>query len=468
MRHRRKVIDVRGASRRDFIRLSTYVGAALGLRPWRIFQHLDDHAGEALASEAACSTTNRSVHLVAGTGGFAWFQLLWPHVDVAQAANASFAYHAPGAGRLLAGTDKPLYLSPQAPWAAYGAAKAVTAMMAGTNETHTAAPVSSSTVSQGTGLFAACAALQSAQPTLVPVIGVNQAGTALPFGAAAGAPSVATVADTDGMVGLFNSVAASAMGTLSDAKDARNFEAYFKALVGLSPLARRSTMATPLLTGKTAANLLGLNLASQLSPTADDLTAYGVTSGSPSNLQALAKGLITTAKAFKLGLTNCVLLPAMNDDPHGAFTDMAGLVERVTTLGKILDGFMADLMGVDDPTCAGRKLGDNLVVTVHGDTPKTPLDRNVWPDATPGNSNWVYAMGGGLLKTGWFGGVKRDGTVATWNPDTGADLSTGSSADTAAAACGAILFAVAKGDARRISDFFRGSTLAGVTRLQQM
>ena len=28
----------------------------------------------------------------------------------------------------------------------------------------------------------------------------------------------------------------------------------------------------------------------------------------------------------------------------------------------------------------------------------------LWPDGTPNNTNWLYVMGNGQLKTGWFGG----------------------------------------------------------------
>ena len=61
-----------------------------------LLNFLSDTAGSAMADEASCSATNRSVHLVAGDGGFAWFQLLWPHVDVAMSGNDSFAFHKPG------------------------------------------------------------------------------------------------------------------------------------------------------------------------------------------------------------------------------------------------------------------------------------------------------------------------------------------------------------------------------------
>jgi hypothetical protein len=427
-------------------------------------------AGKALASEMSCVPNNRSVHIVAGNGGFAWFQLLWPHVDVAAANNASFAFHAPGMAITPQGTDKPLALAPEAPWQGNTASgtRLVTAFMSGSNETHRSNPVSSSTIAAGTGMFAACAALQASTPTLVPVIGVSAGNTAMPYGTATGAPGIAGVGNSGGMVDLFNSAASSAMGTLSTAKDAALYEAYYKGFLGLSSAAGRSTYTRGLRTGKVAANLLGVNLSNQLRPSAGDLSRYGISGGSPNKLTELAKGLITTAKAFKLGLTSSVLLPAFEDDPHGAFADMGTLNMTITTIGQILDAFMADLNGIDDPTCAGSKIGDNTVISIHGDTPKTPLDNSGWPDGTPGDSNWVYALGAGWLKTGWFGGIKRDGSFNGFDPTTGKDMPGQASMATSMAASAAIAYAVTKGDMRRVNDFYKGADIAGIVRPKQM
>ena len=88
-----------------------------------------------------------------------------------------------------------------------------------------------------------------------------------------------------------------------------------------------------------AANLLGKNLASQLRPTAADLTRYGITTGiGAAKLSSIGNTLITTAKAFALNLTSHVMLPAFLDDPHGAFQNMttldadgAGVLARCST-----------------------------------------------------------------------------------------------------------------------------------------
>lgn len=146
---------------------------------------------------------------------------------------------------------------------------------------------------------------------------------------------------------------------------------------------------------------------------------------------------------------------------------MATLVRTVHTTGKILNAFYADLMSRDDSTCAGQKIGDNFVMSIHGDTPKTPLNRNGWPDGTPGNSNWVYVFGNGMLKTGWFGGLDRTGRVTGWDPGTGG-TSTMTSAQLAMPASAAIAYAVARGDMRRVQDFYRDAAIDGVARPRTM
>jgi hypothetical protein len=465
MSTKRPLIELRGANRRNFIKYSIAVGALLGLDRWKIFEVTESTAGKALASQMSCVPNNRSVHIVAGNGGFAWFQLLWPHVDVAAANDPNLAFHAPGMAVTPTGTDKPLALAPEAPWQGKSAAgvRLVSAFMSGSNETHRSNPVSSSTIGSGVGLFAACAALQSSTPTLVPVIGVSAGNTAMPYGMATGAPGIAQVGNSAGMVDLFNSAASSAMGTLSNTKDAALYEAYYKGFLGLSAAAGRSTYVRGLNTGKVSSNLLGINLASQLMPSTNDLSLYGLNSGSPTKLLELGKSLITTAKAFKLGLASMVIIPAMNDDPHGAFNNMSTLQSTVQSIGKILDAFYADLAGIDDPTCSGTKIADNTVLSVHGDTPKTPLNRSGWPDGTPGNANWAYVYGAGYTKTGWFGGIMRDGTVNGFDPTTGNSMAGQAASATAQSASAAVAYAVTKGDMRRVGDFYRGPAIDGIT-----
>jgi hypothetical protein len=453
----------RTMSRRSLIKWSLAAGAALGLPRWKVFEVLEGSGGRALAADAACLPTNRSLHIVAGNGGFAWFQLLWPHNDVAAAGNGGFAFHAPGEQTMAVGTDRPLTLGPEAPWKTVAGRLQWSAFMAGNNETHTETPSSSTTLAANTSVFAACAALQATNPTLVPVIAIDPA----PVGSAPGVPSVARVGSADQIVGLFNSAASRAGGVLSETTDAELFDSSYKALLSLNAAARQPTVNRAYATGKTASQLLGTNLADALAVSPEDLARYGIDGGSATKLVELAKALVVASKAFAMGLTSSLVVPAMRDDPHGAFDDMGNLRTTVATLGAIFDGFRTDVMNLDDASCSGKKVGENLVISIHGDTPKNPLDRNAWPDGTPGNSNWVYVSGNGLLKTGWHGGIDRNGNVAGWDPATGADAPMPSS-DTATAAAAAIAYAVSKGDMRRVRDFYRGADITGIINPLEM
>ena len=72
-------------------------------------------------------------------------------------------------------------------------------------------------------------------------------------------------------------------------------------------------------------------------------------------------------------------------------------------------------------------------------------------------------FGNGYLKTGWFGGITRTGAVQGWDPTSG-NASTMTPAQLAAPASAAIAYAVAKGDIRRVNDFYRGVAIDGVVR----
>lgn len=456
MATRRRYIDIPDHARRDFIKWTIGLGAALGLRPWKVFEVQESIVGPAVADSASCSSVNRFVGFVCGNGGHAWNTQLWPHPGQATISGASFYATGQAKPQAVAAGDHAMPLSPDAPTMA---GKKITGFIAGTNETHTNRPVSATTVATGIGMFAAAAALQTASPTLVPAIAIGQ----LPYGNAAGAPSVASVANPAGMVDLFNSASSTAGGALANASDAALFEAYYKANLALHAVAARPTMTPGLRTGKVAANLLGKNLASQLRPTADDLARYGITGGTPAKLSSIGNTLITTAKAFGLNLTSHIMLPAFLDDPHGAFADVPSLIQTVKDYSKMLDAFMADLKNIPDPMCAGHTIADNVVLAWCGDTTKDALNPNGWGDGTDQNHNVLYVMGAGLVKAGWFGGIGADSKLQTWDPTSGANTGTGmSSAQLAAPAAAAVLYAVAKGDMRRVNDFYRGPSIAGV------
>jgi hypothetical protein len=454
--------QVREVSRRSLIKWTVASSVALGLRPWQAFEILESSGGVALAQSAACAPTNRSVHIIAGNGGFAWFQLLWPHNDIAAAGNPNFAFHAPGQQVMATGTDKPLTLGPQAPFKNLPGQRQMTAFMAGTNQTHTDQPTSNGEIAPGVSVYAAVAAMQATNPTLIPVIQVAD----VPFGNAQGAPGATVVPDPDSIVGIFNTAVSRAGGLLSQTQDAELYQATLRAMAALNASARTGAGTRAQNVGKSAASLMGTNLAAQLQVSNEDLARYGVSMASPTTLLNFAKTLAITAKAFSLGLSNSVIMPAFRDDPHGAFTDMNNLTMTAQTIGQSLQAFYDDLARLDDPSCSG-KLDSNLVLSIHGDTPKDPRDRNGWPDGTPQNSNWVYVLGNGHLKTGWFGGIDRNGGVQGFNPTTGAVANTTSQQNSAPAAA-AIAYAVTKGDMRRVRDYYNGVDIAGIIRASLM
>ncbi len=439
-----RIKGLSGNSRRGFLKFASAVGAALAVERSDVLNFIADSGGHAMADE--CVKRNRAIHLIGGNGGIAWFQLLWPHNEIAKSGNGNFAFHAMGKAKAAPDTDKQQMWAPETPWQKRGKNRRMTAMMAGTNQTHTATPSAAVDVGNGINMIAASAALHAGLPSLLPVIGVAP----FDFGTAPGAPQVTTVGSAEAMVGLFDSAASKQI--LSAHADAANYEAYYKAFLGLNRVAARPTYARQLRITKASANFLGKNLAALLMPRAADLVRYGVGPGSPSKLYEIGYALLTAVNAFKMGLTNSVIVPVLRDDPHGAFADMANLEMTVGTLGKMLDELMTDLEAVKDPACSGKSLADTTVLTIHGDTPKDPRNKSGWPDGTPGNSNWLYAYGAGHLKTGWFGGVRADGSVDGFDPKTGKDIG-GLSAGQTNAANAAVLYAISQGDKVAIQQF---------------
>jgi hypothetical protein len=181
----------------------------------------------------------------------------------------------------------------------------------------------------------------------------------------------------------------------------------------------------------------------------------------------MANALITAAKAFKMGLTNMVIIPGWRDDPHGLFGGGDAAAEaKAQAMGKMLDGFMALMASYASPSCTSKTLADEIVMAWSGDTHKNPFNRGGWPDGTPNNSNWIYVFGNGYLKTGWFGGflTANSQTQSGFDPATG-NTNTAASSTTSNAAAAAVLFAVAKGDMRAVQDFYRGGDISGMVNL---
>jgi len=145
-------------------------------------------------------------------------------------------------------------------------------------------------------------------------------------------------------------------------------------------------------------------------------------------------------------------MPAMTDDPHRHFagTDVDIVPGQ---LKVVLDAFMADLQGANDPK-TGKPLAESVVIAINGDTPKHCLVRDDWPDNTPGNANLMFIYSAGYLKSGWFGGIDRRGTVLGAGPDGKPTAYNG--ALTARYATASLAYAIARGDERQISAFARG------------
>ena len=290
------------------------------------------------------------------------------------------------------GYERTVRVGPQTPWKDLSPDKQVTCMVAGDNNTHNANAQDSVTVG-ATGVFNACAQLQQVTAAMVPVIQIGNS-------TAQNAPRIAAVANADGMVGLFNSVASRVGGALANTADAQLFATAYKGFKTLNAMAGRPTAADSYATGEGSAGFLGRNLAALLTPSAADLARYGLTAGTPTAMTNMAKALCTTAKAFAAGLSHMVTIPGIGDDPHGGWNDEVNLVAKVETMRRSLDAFPADLMAAADPTSAGKKLWDKTVITISGDTPMATRKRNGWPDGSDANTNHVFVYSGGRLRSG--------------------------------------------------------------------
>lgn len=440
-------------SRRALIKWSVAAGAALGVSRAKVFDILERTAGKGVASAAAENLTARSVHIIGNNGGHAWFQLFWPHVDIAEARNATFAWHKIGMETRVAGTFKPLVIGPDTPWANLPAQRQVTIFQCGQNETHTNTPVSTTTLS-GSGIMAIASALQASSPAVIPIVAVGQ----VQVGTAPGAFQPAGVTNADGIVGLFNSAASRAGGLLSRSADASLYKAHFDAFSQLNRAANRSTTKSAYMTASSAAQFLGTNLAAKLQITPEDLTRYGL-NGAPANVSAVGRAFIVAVKAFKMGLTNSICLNAFGDDPHGAFD--GGAVNTRPPMHKVMfDAFMTDLTNTTDDNTL-KSLADDTIITIHGDTTKSPLQRGGWPDGTPMNSNVVYIYSAGHLKSGWWGGTNRAGQVTGILANGTEGTYNGAAAARYAGA--SIAYAIAKRDERMISAFANGTPVSDKT-----
>ncbi len=435
-------------TRRALIKWSVAAGAALGVSRSKIFDILEKTAGKSVAEAASAALTHRYVGIAAGNGGLAWFTSFWPQNAAAAANNPNYAVK-PGSS-LMAGTKNPLTVTADTPWMSIPAANQVTAFQCGNNETHTQQPQSPVSLN-GSNIWSVVSALQAGASAVIPLITIGN----VDVGTAAGAARPSNVNNGDGIVGLFNSAASRAGGLLSNPADASLYKAHYDAFTQLNRAANRSTTKISYTSASGAAGFLGTNLSAALSITAADLTRYGINGNTRSNVSDIGRALIVTVKAFKMGLTNAVILPAMDDDPHGAFD--GGDINIVPgQLKGVFDGFMNDLAAtVDD--ASQLALSADTVISVHGDTTKDALTATGWPDGTANNSNTVFCYSAGELNSGWYGGLTIANNKATAQgfDNTGATTAYNGTM-TATYATSAIAYAVAKRDDRAVGAFENG------------
>lgn len=517
-----KLKELRDDRRRTFLKMCTVAAAAVGIERSKLLNFLADEGGSGLA-EAAGSTYGRSLIVPAPNGVQAWFQELWPMADLALKAcqdmpvsgigalgsKSSYLYTSqlnfgtaatyrgtftpgkgvgmpslPGGVKGWMGGDRPFFYGPDAPCFdhANGTPKyPVTGLMSGKNETHTEFPTSSLALSGTSTLQAALASLgASGSSAVVPVLGIDP----VKYGRAPGAPDVATVPSSAGMIDLFNSAAS--QFTLSQSGDQQLFETYYKALVGLRKSSERTSWAPQMAVTKNAAHIIGLNFASQLTATSQDLIDFGIqemtdsmaasatylTPTQRAGLEEFAKVLITVAKAFALGLSKTAIValsPGSTSDtswtdPHVTFTSAAALNQaRNTTkhLGRAIDGFYKYLAQQVDPESLTEKLDQNTVFLAYGDTPHdaiTGVD-TAWDDGTRDACNWMYAMDPkGNIKNGWFGqcypiAAPNGRRGIGYNPVTGQDDMTKNSEQMSSYSSTAVVYAVARGDKNKTAEY---------------
>jgi hypothetical protein len=313
-------------------------------------------------------------------------------------------------------------------------------------------------------MLASAAAIQQANPTLLPVLTVG----GIQFGTAPGAPQVAAVGAPNQLVGLFNSQASRAL--LQGETNGPLAESYYKAFLGLNAAAGRTTVAKTYATGKISMNLLAKNLSDQLTPTQADLQLFGIDGQTPGAVQTMSRSMITAMKAFSLGLSSMLVMRGFNNDPHGMFGGGNAQAANVgRSIGRMMNGLYQLGKSMQDPGCSSKTLADALVLSVSGDTFKQPFNRDGWDDGTPGGANLLYVMGAGQVKTGWFGELVNGNTVRGW------DIATGNTDPNqnfqqargalGSAAAAATLFAVAKGDMRRVRDFYNGAPIDAIVNL---
>ena len=115
-----------------------------------------------------------------------------------------------------------------------------------------------------------------------------------------------------------------------------------------------------------------------LAPDQPTLASWGISAKTPADLTTLADELLFAANAFRLGVVSTFVIPALEDDPHTAFSD-----GTATTTSDALTGVLPALLfcaRVDERAFVlAQRRSDlarviNVVLVVFGDTPHDPFD----------------------------------------------------------------------------------------------
>src|SRR5262249_28285817 len=106
-------------TRRALIKWSIATGAALGVSRSKIYEILESTAGKSVAFAASAQLINRTFDIEFGNGSLSWMTLFWPLPKIAAAATPTnnFSWHKPGMQTVVQGTDRPLTIGPDTPWA---------------------------------------------------------------------------------------------------------------------------------------------------------------------------------------------------------------------------------------------------------------------------------------------------------------------------------------------------------------
>jgi len=474
----KKPLLLRGQSRREFGKLVLATSAALGLGPTRGLEILSDIYGHAVAQEMF--SPNLSLNLMPGPGSCSWFNFIWPLPRLIHTPKANQAYDTPSMAQEVLGApagQRQLYVRKytdgQPLWNAFGAKKHVSIYQVGGTAVHAAVPdytgnaaiLEASATGARVQLYGAQASLQRAFKSILPVIGVDQAGVGAPYAPAPGAPTTASSAvGANGLIALFNSLASTT--ELSNPTNRLLYSDYFNVLLSLTKTSGHPLYRLAQEDAKSAIRLLGLEYSAQLTPDPTvietwvaNATAPGVRNG----VVPLARTLWVAAKAMSLGLASQINVPcfqAASDffDPHTAFGGSLNTQGCINTLMSVLHNLMLHLDALTLPGTPARKLSDATVITVVGDIPKQPFlpdaGRADWVDTTPGDTNWIWVMSQGRCKPGWFGDMTDVTSKVNFSPATGALTPGFPDGEMRDGAIAAILYATSGGDKRAINNFY--------------